>query len=102
MIAKLRISNYKLLRSIELEFGRLNVIVGRNGIGKSSILRALELSHRLAQPLKSTDNLASHFAAAMAEPRELAASLSLPAAHEIQTEVVLTPLFSGPSFDSAR
>jgi predicted ATPase len=42
MITKLKVSNFKSLRELECEFGRLTVIVGPNGCGKSSVLQAVE------------------------------------------------------------
>lgn len=47
MIARVRIENFKLLRSVALELDRLAVIVGRNGVGKSSVLEAVDLLLRL-------------------------------------------------------
>lgn len=41
MITRLKISNFKSLRELEVEFGRLTVIVGANGCGKSSVLQAI-------------------------------------------------------------
>lgn len=41
MITKARFKNFKLLRDVEIELGQLNVIVGANGSGKSSVLDGL-------------------------------------------------------------
>ena len=41
MITKARFTNFKLLRDVEIPLGRLNVIVGVNGVGKSTILQGL-------------------------------------------------------------
>jgi predicted ATPase len=42
MIAKLSVSNFKSLRSVEVTLDRFTVFVGPNASGKSSILQALE------------------------------------------------------------
>lgn len=41
MITRTRFSNFKLLRDVEIELDQLNVIVGANGVGKSSVLEGL-------------------------------------------------------------
>ena len=42
-IDSIRINNFKLLHKIEIEPGNVNVIIGANGSGKSSILEAIGL-----------------------------------------------------------
>lgn len=44
MINKIKISNYKSLNELEIEPGRLNVIIGENGCGKSNFLEAVTLA----------------------------------------------------------
>jgi len=44
MINKIKISNYKSLNELEVEPGRLNVIIGENGCGKSNFLEAVTLA----------------------------------------------------------
>lgn len=41
MIHKIRIESFKSLARLEIELGRLNVLVGANGSGKSNILEAI-------------------------------------------------------------
>ena len=41
MIRGLKIRNYKSIRNLELELGRVNVIIGENGCGKTNILEAI-------------------------------------------------------------
>lgn len=41
MITRARFQDYKLLREVAFPLGRLNVIVGKNGVGKSTVLEAL-------------------------------------------------------------
>jgi predicted ATPase len=49
MLATLAIANYRSLRSLTLPLGRLNVITGANGSGKSNLYRALRLLAETAQ-----------------------------------------------------
>jgi predicted ATPase len=49
MITRLAISGYRSLRDLTLGLGRLNVVTGANGSGKSSMYRALRLLPELAQ-----------------------------------------------------
>jgi predicted ATPase len=51
MITKAKFENYKLLRDVEFALGSLNVIVGANGVGKSSVLEAVSLLHALVDRL---------------------------------------------------
>jgi AAA15 family ATPase/GTPase len=44
-VESVEISGFKCLRSVSLECGQLNLITGRNGTGKSSVLEAIELAH---------------------------------------------------------
>lgn len=39
------IEGFKCLKSVSLECGQFNLITGRNGTGKSSVLEAIELAH---------------------------------------------------------
>ncbi|MEQ9424229.1 MAG: AAA family ATPase [Cyclobacteriaceae bacterium] len=41
MIRKVEIDNYKSLNNLEINLGRLNVLIGENGCGKSNILEAI-------------------------------------------------------------
>ena len=43
MIQSLTINNFKCFHQIELRFGKLNVITGKNSSGKSSVIQALKL-----------------------------------------------------------
>lgn len=43
MITRLAISGYRSLRDVTLALGRLNIVTGANGSGKSSLYRALRL-----------------------------------------------------------
>ena len=41
MIKKINIKNFKSIEDLELELGRLNIIIGANGSGKTNILEAI-------------------------------------------------------------
>ena len=41
MIESVKLENVKLLKSVDVQLGRLNMIVGRNAIGKSTLLNAI-------------------------------------------------------------
>ncbi len=41
MIHKIKISNFKSINELELELGRVNVLIGENGCGKTNILEAI-------------------------------------------------------------
>lgn len=45
-VERVAISDYKGLRSVDLDCGQFTVLTGRNGAGKSSVLEAIELAHR--------------------------------------------------------
>jgi predicted ATPase len=49
MLTTLAIANYRSVRQLVLGLGRLNVITGGNGSGKSNIYRALQLLAEVAQ-----------------------------------------------------
>lgn len=44
MIRKIKIENFKSIKRLELELGRVNVFIGENGSGKSNILEAIALA----------------------------------------------------------
>lgn len=43
MISQVSIKNYKSIKELDLELGRITVLIGENGCGKSNILEALAL-----------------------------------------------------------
>ncbi len=44
MIKKIQISNYKSIDTLDFQLGRINVLIGENGAGKSNILEAIALA----------------------------------------------------------
>lgn len=51
MIRKIHIQNFKSLADFEMELGRVNVIVGANGSGKTNILEGILMGATLGTPL---------------------------------------------------
>ena len=49
MIRKVHIANYKSIPELDLDLGRLTVLIGANGSGKSNILEAIALASAAAQ-----------------------------------------------------
>lgn len=56
MITKARISNFRHIEDIEAPLGRLNLIVGPNGCGKSSFLKAIETALLSTKSSSSSEN----------------------------------------------
>lgn len=56
MITSISFINFKLLRNVVLELGRINVIVGRNGVGKSTALEGTHLLLQLATERPGEDS----------------------------------------------
>ena len=51
-LTNLKIQNFRLLKDVEIQqLGRVNLIVGKNNAGKSSVLEALRIYEALASPL---------------------------------------------------
>ncbi|MGL5059165.1 MAG: AAA family ATPase [Microcoleus sp.] len=48
MIGEVRIKNYKSIQKLKLELGRVTVLIGENGCGKSNILEAIALASAAA------------------------------------------------------
>lgn len=48
MIQKIRIENYKSIASLELELGRVNLLIGANGCGKTNLLEGIALGSAAA------------------------------------------------------
>jgi len=44
-VERVEISGFKCLSAVDLECGQFNVLTGRNGTGKTSILEAIQLAH---------------------------------------------------------
>lgn len=56
MLKSLKIKRFKSIRSLEIEFGRVNLFIGGNGSGKSNLLEAVGLlSACMGQGLRGND-----------------------------------------------
>jgi predicted ATPase len=59
MVKEIRIQNYKSVQDLTLELGRINVLIGANGCGKSNILEAIAFGSAAAE-----DKLGNEFLSA--------------------------------------
>jgi len=59
MIRQIEISNYKSVSHLEIDLGRLNVFIGENGSGKTSVLEAIAFGSAASQRKLENEFLAS-------------------------------------------
>jgi len=60
-LTNLKIQNFRLLKDVEIQqLGRVNLIVGKNNAGKSSVLEALRIYEALGSPLLLETLLKEH------------------------------------------
>jgi AAA15 family ATPase/GTPase len=59
MLQEVRIENYKSIQKLKLELGRVTVLIGENGCGKSNILEAIALASAAADDKLDNEFLAS-------------------------------------------
>ncbi|NJR21030.1 MAG: AAA family ATPase [Richelia sp. CSU_2_1] len=59
MIKEIKIQNYKSIHKLKLELGRVTVLIGENGSGKSNILEAIALASAAADDKLDNEFLAS-------------------------------------------
>lgn len=71
MIEQFWFKNFKLLRDVSLELGPLNVIVGRNGVGKSTVLEGMHLLSQVASGAGNEDMHTDRSSPLTLEPRPL-------------------------------
>ena len=74
MIRKIQIENFKSIKKMKLDLGRVNVFIGENGSGKSNILEAIALAGAAAANKLDNEFLASRGIRA-AEPRLMRCAL---------------------------
>ena len=59
MLKEVRIQNYKSIQKLKLELGRVTVLIGENGCGKSNILEAIALASAAADDKLDNEFLVS-------------------------------------------
>ena len=57
MINKITIDNFKSINHIELELDRINILIGGNNSGKTSILQAIQFGCSIMQTINITSNI---------------------------------------------
>ena len=68
MLTTVHIENYKSVRRLDLELGRVTVLIGENGCGKSNILEAIAIASAAAHDKLDNEFLASR-GVRVTEPR---------------------------------
>jgi AAA15 family ATPase/GTPase len=74
MIREIKIENYKSIQQLSLNLGRLTVLIGANGNGKSNILEAIALSSAAANNKLDNEFLASRGIRITDDPRYMRAA----------------------------
>lgn len=59
MVQTIEIENYKSIQNLRLELGRINVLIGENGCGKSNILEAIALGSAAVEHKLDNEYLAN-------------------------------------------
>ena len=77
MIRHLTIENYKSIQKLELELGRITVLIGANGSGKSNVLEAIALSSAAANDKLDNEFLASRGIRVTDDPRFMRAAFDV-------------------------
>ncbi len=54
MLTEVTIKRFKTIKEITLQLQRINILIGSNNSGKSSILQALQFAVSVGQTLRST------------------------------------------------
>jgi AAA15 family ATPase/GTPase len=73
MLKEVRIENYKSIQKLKLELGRVTVLIGENGCGKSNILEAIALASAAANYKLDNEFLAAR-GIRVTEPRFMRAA----------------------------
>lgn len=93
MIKEVKIQNYKSVQDLTLELGRVNVLIGANGCGKSNVLEAIAMGSAAADNKLSNEFLSSR-GIRVTEPRamrsgfeeiELSKSINVSFVNELDT-----------------
>jgi len=95
MITKLNICNFKCFQNQDIDFKKLTILAGANGVGKSSVIQALLLFVRYNQEL---GNLSENIKISLNDKKET--YLELNNANEILNHEAQTSIISFQLFDS--
>ncbi len=76
MIEKITIENYKSIQQLKLELGRITVLIGANGSGKSNILEAIALGSATANDKLDNEFLSSRGIRVTDDPRFMKSAFS--------------------------
>lgn len=76
MIEKIRIENYKSIQELEISLGRITVLIGANGSGKSNVLEAIALGSAAAGNRLDNEFLTSRGIRITDDPRLMRAAFS--------------------------
>ena len=79
MISKIEIKNFKSISDLSIDLGRVNVIIGENGCGKTNILEAIALASTAAQGSLTSEAMGRKF-------RYVAPDFMLPAFADIEPQ----------------
>ncbi|WP_433928433.1 AAA family ATPase [Sorangium cellulosum] len=92
MLAEASFKDFKLLRDVRLPLGRLNVLVGPNAVGKSTVLEGMHDLLRLVslKPRKKDSHKTGRPGAFFTGKRALELLIAKPDARELELEAVLT------------
>lgn len=92
--ARLQVDGYRRLRELDLPLAPLNVMIGANGVGKTSVLEVMDLlaasaDGRLLQTISAAAGLGSLKTHDCKGPMRMALEMSIPDAHPIKYEISL-------------
>jgi AAA15 family ATPase/GTPase len=96
MIQKVSIENYKSIVGLEMELGRVNVLIGENGCGKTNILEAIALGSAAEAGVLDDEFLAAK-GVRLTEPRLMRSAFD---EKSIDKDVIIR--FELPGFKSSR
>ena len=89
MIRSFHIENFKSLASLDLELGRVNVLIGENGCGKSNVLEAIALTSAALNEKVDHEYLAAR-GIRMTDPRFMYSAFDATLPQSISVEVLGT------------
>ena len=76
MVTEISIENYKSIPKLQMSLGRINVLIGANGSGKSNILEAIALASAAANNKLDNEFLATRGIRVSEDPRHMRSAFS--------------------------